>query len=822
MQDNRITPTVVFSILFIISAAHSQIEAPIHPLDKEYIKDWLILGPFFPDSLGRDFLSTAGGEEEIKPKEGDTVVTAEGDTLTWKRYTSKQQIVDLLKSIGDYQNATAYAFCLLENEIQRQNDFLLGSDDGVAVWINGKRVNYKDVSRQIFLDQDKFTGDLNKGINRCLVKVSQGTGKWGFALRLLPIDQPINATPAFFLSSEDLKNEIYLYSIPWKYKSGDNTNWAQSDIDDSSWESIYPTLSETDFPKDRWQGIGWFRLHIAIDSTMIGKPLGLSLQQAGTSQIYLDGKLIYKFGGHLDGRTGLPRILTFEGKTRHVIAIRYSNSAMSKFHNAGYAGGFFLRLGNINQMTDELVQREKTYTGLQIFFTTLSLAIGLLHLILFAFFPRLKQNLYFAFFLFSYAATIFFDYQILLSSNSADQLFAFRLHCVMIPFWLVFQLRFVYSIFYVKLPKQFWIVSLIAFVLGTIVSYSPQNNFGLFAFLYGMIYAEIIRVISFAIYEKKEGGWILGLAFFVFFLFGLLDNLMDRGIFMSLREIENPYAFGSVSFFIAMSIYLSRDFARTNKKIAEQEVEKTLLEVENVRQSKELEEARQLQLSMLPKEVPQHPHLEIAAYMKTATEVGGDYYDFKSHEDGTLTLVIGDATGHGMQAGTMVSATKSLFYALADEPETLIFLSKASKAIKEMNLKKMYMALTIARFKDDHLQIAAAGMPFPLIYRSATGIIEEIELKGMPLGSVASFPYKDKNLSLNKNDTILLMSDGLEEMFNPQNEILGSDRVKIVFDNSAQKSAEEIINQLINAGESWADGRDQEDDVTFVVIKIKE
>ena len=100
---------------------------------------------------------------------------------------------------------------------------------------------------------------------------------------------------------------------------------------------------------------------------------------------------------------------------------------MSKFHNAGYAGGFFLRLGNINQMTDELVQREKTYTGLQIFFTTLSLAIGLLHLILFAFFPRLKQNLYFAFFLFSYAATIFFDYQILLSSNSADQLFAFRL-----------------------------------------------------------------------------------------------------------------------------------------------------------------------------------------------------------------------------------------------------------------------------------------------------------------------------------------------------------------------------------------------------------
>ncbi len=91
-----------------------------------------------------------------------------------------------------------------------------------------------------------------------------------------------------------------------------------------------------------------------------------------------------------------------------------------------------------------------------------------------------------------------------------------------------------------------------------------------------------------------------------------------------------------------MSVYLARDIASTNKnlilqlknvkELSKKELEQQLraqkAEAENERKSKELEEARQLQLSMLPKELPQLPNLDIAVYMKTATEVGGDYYDF--------------------------------------------------------------------------------------------------------------------------------------------------------------------------------------------------
>jgi len=115
--------------------------------------------------------------------------------------------------------------------------------------------------------------------------------------------------------------------------------------------------------------------------------------------------------------------------------------------------------------------------------------------------------------------------------------------------------------------------------------------------------------------------------------------------------------------------------AREKARIKESEMRAQIAEAENERKTKELEEARQLQLSMLPEDLPNLPNLDIAVYMQTATEVGGDYYDFHVGMDGTLTVVVGDATGHGMKAGTMVTATKSLFNILAPNPDILATFS---------------------------------------------------------------------------------------------------------------------------------------------------
>ena len=86
--------------------------------------------------------------------------------------------------------------------------------------------------------------------------------------------------------------------------------------------------------------------------------------------------------------------------------------------------------------------------------------------------------------------------------------------------------------------------------------------------------------------------------------------------------------------------------------------------LDNQRKDKELAEAREFQLKMIAKEIPDYDGMNIKAYMRTSTEVGGDYYDYRIAADNRLTLVLGDATGHGMQAGTLVTATKSLFQSL--------------------------------------------------------------------------------------------------------------------------------------------------------------
>ncbi len=180
---------------------------------------------------------------------------------------------------------------------------------------------------------------------------------------------------------------------------------------------------------------------------------------------------------------------------------------------------------------------------------------------------------------------------------------------------------------------------------------------------------------------------------------------------------------------------------RNAAAIKEAQLRAKIAEAENERKTKELEEARELQLSMLPKKLPQIPNLKIAVYMKTATEVGGDYYDFSRLEDGSLNIAIGDATGHGMNAGIMVSIMKALFTSDSNSMNISEFFSSSNKAIKQMNLGRMMMAFAMLNIKDGKLKLVNAGMPPVYVYRKSNGITEEIEFNGMPLGAMSDSKF---------------------------------------------------------------------------------
>lgn len=247
---------------------------------------------------------------------------------------------------------------------------------------------------------------------------------------------------------------------------------------------------------------------------------------------------------------------------------------------------------------------------------------------------------------------------------------------------------------------------------------------------------------------------------------------------------------------------------------------KRLLEAENKRKSEELEVARTLQLSLLPQILPNLSHLDIAVYMQTATEVGGDYYDFNYRGDDILTVAIGDATDHGMRAGNMVVSIKSLFKYISENIAIPEFFNRCNTVLKDMNMKKVYMALTLVRIKKDTLTISSSGMPPAYLFKKIENKITEILIKGMPLGALKNFAYKEQSYSIERGDVLLLMSDGLPELFNEQKDIFDYERVENIFLQTATQSPKEIIDELLIAANQWRGQEPQADDMTFVVIKF--
>jgi len=254
------------------------------------------------------------------------------------------------------------------------------------------------------------------------------------------------------------------------------------------------------------------------------------------------------------------------------------------------------------------------------------------------------------------------------------------------------------------------------------------------------------------------------------------------------------------------------------KKLGKQE---NLLKSEYQRKTTELNNVRQLQLSLLPQIIPQHPAIDLAASLKTAVEVGGDYYDYKTDEKNVLSFAIGDAAGHGAQAGALVTAAKILFSSWQENDDLLSYINNTSKAIKDMGLPKLFMAMIAGRIDGHRLELAGGGLPPALIFRKFSGTIEEVPLKGLPLGCVSNNNYKKINIELNNGDMILFMTDGFTELFNSKGEMLGIGKIKNALCEAAEEKPSYVIDYLTKIAGDWQDGSPLSDDMTLLAFKIK-
>jgi serine phosphatase RsbU (regulator of sigma subunit) len=640
---------------------------------------------------------------------------------------------------------------------------------------------------------------------------------------------------------------IYLQDR-WRFHPGDDLQWAEPDYDDSQWSVISTNLSEPDLAFIDWEGIGWFRIEMKVDESLRAKPVALIVDRhLGASEIYINGEKVYELGSFSESpesvvsfRKEAPIPIVFDNSEIQVFAVRFINPDYSITGRVMGYNGFRFHIGDWEVHQSASYTYLSQNTAINMFYIGLLIAFSLFHILLFVFNRSEFRNLYFSIFVGMLALLSYLLFRAELSFNTIDSLIFFRFLIIAEVLVLAFAARFTHSIDKNRTPFYANLLILFAMIVVTISWFNPGRLFWLIELSIILFVIEILRTLIVLFYKNRGAVWLLGSGVLVFILTLVLRFLVNFDLISGSVQILNMA--GSGFLVISMSIYLSREFAVTQRKLQlkleevrelskksieqerlskEREIERRLLEAENNRKTRELEEARSLQLSMLPQKMPQLKHFEIAVFMETATEVGGDYYDYSIGNNGELVIAMGDATGHGMKAGIMVASAKSYFHSLVHESDNLTMLKRMSAGIKNMNMRMMYMGLSIIQIDGNKVEMVSAGMPPILHFKQKDSSVQRITLKGLPLGTKVEFPYTSESIHLEEGDMIMLMSDGLIELFNTEREMLGIERVEELLRRSEGDSVNDLMNQLKQLIHRWVSGHHSEDDITVMLLKYR-
>jgi steroid delta-isomerase-like uncharacterized protein len=243
---------------------------------------------------------------------------------------------------------------------------------------------------------------------------------------------------------------------------------------------------------------------------------------------------------------------------------------------------------------------------------------------------------------------------------------------------------------------------------------------------------------------------------------------------------------------------------------------------ERERIEQELRVARSIQQASLPKEVPDLEGWQISPYYQPAREVGGDFYDFFELEDGRVGVVVGDATGKGVPAALVVTATYSMLRAVAQALGSFSpgeVLAQVNETLLARIPSNMFVTCFYAILdpKSGSLSYANAGHDLPYLRRRG-GHAEELRARGMPLGLMSGMSYEEGEASLREEDSVLFYSDGLVEAHDPKGEMFGFLRLRaLVAEHVEERQLGDFLMEEIHTfvGEGW----EQEDDITLLTLK---
>jgi PAS domain S-box-containing protein len=242
---------------------------------------------------------------------------------------------------------------------------------------------------------------------------------------------------------------------------------------------------------------------------------------------------------------------------------------------------------------------------------------------------------------------------------------------------------------------------------------------------------------------------------------------------------------------------------------------------ERERIEQELRIARLIQQTLLPKTLPELSGYDVAAYYQPAREVGGDFYDLFELEGGRLGLVVGDVTDKGIPAALVMATTRTMLRVSAQRlfPPAEV-LKRTNEALVPDIPPNMFITCLYAILDTEsgRLVYANAGHDPPYLRHNGSDV-EELRARGMPLGLMPEMEYEEKEITLERGESVLFYSDGLVEAHDSHHEMFGFPKLQGLV-GTHRSGGSSLIDFLLSelthfAGEDW----EQEDDITLVTLE---
>lgn len=239
---------------------------------------------------------------------------------------------------------------------------------------------------------------------------------------------------------------------------------------------------------------------------------------------------------------------------------------------------------------------------------------------------------------------------------------------------------------------------------------------------------------------------------------------------------------------------------------------------------KELEYAKQIQLSALPTNFPKDEEYSIYAQMIAAKEVGGDFYDFYKLNDTTVAFLAADVSGKGIPAAMFMMTAKTIIKDLAESGMAVndIF-TKANEKLCENNESGMFVTawMGILDLTTGNVQFANAGHNPPLLKR-ADGSFEYLKTRaGFVLAGMEGVCYRVGEITLNEGDRLFLYTDGVPEATNAENKLYGEDRLLTFMNQNACAEATKLLPALKTNIDEFVGEAPQFDDITMLMFDYK-